>query len=566
MYGRVHPGDGFGKTFSFDANGVITPAMDGGTADNLGVTAAITLTLPEAVIGRTVAVARIEPFTIYVIPAGGDTIRGNQVPLTVLASSILLLACETSGNWDIVIGDSSHRINVLEWGATGDGVTDDTAAFEAAFAALPATGGIVDVPQVDQFYVVSDDIFSAIPAVRAVTVNIHGTIETSAQLVIPPGVTVRGNGRGESIDSGVGRMGGAIRAASTFPNGSPTAIVWLGTTGVSSHGVVIEDILIDGHALSNVIGIQSDSIQELSGVSNVIIFNTNAGVIMTNSAQSATNYVIEQVEIYLRSGATGIGVDITGARGSPHVLRSITVGNLQGDPPDFTPVNTGYRLNGNGIQGENLHVENVLNGFIISDPDTYEAHNITLTGISGYSDTGAGWTAMTNLVYIRATNAQSNNITIRDIIGSGGVTNIVRDEIGYEGAPVIVLTAAAYPRIQEYRIDSLRRAHCPDYNGVLTETLGLGNTDKIDIPLGEIVRITANGLGSDLDGMSGGKRGRVMRIFNGAGGVLTLNHNAATAGSPFYCNGGAPIVLAVNEAVTCVFGEGSDTYWWVYKD
>lgn len=562
QYGRVSPGEGFGQTFSFDADGVITADMDGGTADNRDATAAITLTLPVAVAGRSMVIARVEAFAISVAPDGGDTIRNSQRPVLVLSGSVMVLGCATTGNWDVVVGDSSHTINVLDFGAVGDGVTDDTAAFTAAFAAVPDTGGIVTIPQSDDFYVVTADFFTGLASVRAVIVNLQATVETSVQLVVPRGVWLRGTGRGESIDSGNGRMGGAIRAAATFPVGSPTAILWMGATGVSSHGVVVEDLLVDGAGLSNVIGIQSDSIQELSAVRNVQIYNTNAGVLMTNSAQSATNYVLEQLEIYLRVNATGVGVDILGYRGSPHVLRSITVNTLN----DTTPATTGYRFNGAGIQGENLYAENVLNGFIIGDNATYEARAITLTGIAGYNDTGGGVTAMTNLVWIQNDNSASNNITVRDIISAGGVTSIVRDEIGYVGAPDITLAAATYTRLQEYRIDSLRRAHCPDYNGVLAVTLGAGNTDVMAIPLGEIVRVTTDAGGSNLDGMSGGKRGRVMRIINVTAGALTLNHDTATAGSRFHCSTGANIVLAINEAVTCVFGEVSDTYWWVAKD
>lgn len=40
----------------------------------------------------------------------------------------------------------SFSVNVREFGAVGDGVTDDSVAFAAAFAALPPEGGIIDVP------------------------------------------------------------------------------------------------------------------------------------------------------------------------------------------------------------------------------------------------------------------------------------------------------------------------------------------------------------------------------------------------------------------------------------
>jgi polygalacturonase len=40
----------------------------------------------------------------------------------------------------------SASVNVRNWGARGDGSTDDTAAFQAAIDALPASGGTINVP------------------------------------------------------------------------------------------------------------------------------------------------------------------------------------------------------------------------------------------------------------------------------------------------------------------------------------------------------------------------------------------------------------------------------------
>lgn len=58
----------------------------------------------------------------------------------LLFTLILVLACS------VCFAEQPSRVSVMDFGAKGDGVTDDTAAFEAAFAALPAGGGTVFVP------------------------------------------------------------------------------------------------------------------------------------------------------------------------------------------------------------------------------------------------------------------------------------------------------------------------------------------------------------------------------------------------------------------------------------
>ncbi|RDS81147.1 hypothetical protein DWU98_11430 [Dyella monticola] len=76
----------------------------------------------------------------------------NRKLLTAIAATLALSATAlpaAATNWwtmtpTLTIGTAS--INVLNMGATGNGVTDDTAAIQAAINALPASGGTVVIP------------------------------------------------------------------------------------------------------------------------------------------------------------------------------------------------------------------------------------------------------------------------------------------------------------------------------------------------------------------------------------------------------------------------------------
>ncbi len=56
----------------------------------------------------------------------------------------------------------AQYVSVKDFGAVGDGVTDDTAAFQAAHNALPLSGGVITVPDADG-YLITDTISCTVP-------------------------------------------------------------------------------------------------------------------------------------------------------------------------------------------------------------------------------------------------------------------------------------------------------------------------------------------------------------------------------------------------------------------
>lgn len=71
-------------------------------------------------------------------------------------------------------------INVKDYGAVGDGITDDRAAFIAAFAAAPV-GGTVVIPDSTSYYVFNNDngLTDAVAITHALTVVLDGTVKAT---------------------------------------------------------------------------------------------------------------------------------------------------------------------------------------------------------------------------------------------------------------------------------------------------------------------------------------------------------------------------------------------------
>ncbi|MCC7184498.1 MAG: hypothetical protein IT509_13165 [Rhodocyclaceae bacterium] len=124
------------------------------------------------------------------------------------------------GLWSIFLATPSTSVpnikNVRDFGAAGDGVTDDTAAFRLAMSALRSSGG-------GTFYIPT------------------GTYIISATIFVPSGATVTGDGRGAT----------RVRAAATWPEPGVAGQYaffendnWAETT-ITDTNIIIRDMTLD---------------------------------------------------------------------------------------------------------------------------------------------------------------------------------------------------------------------------------------------------------------------------------------------------------------------------------
>jgi hypothetical protein len=113
---------------------------------------------------------------------------------------------------------TTGSVNVRSHGALGNGVADDTAAVNAAIAAVAGTGGEVFFPP--------------------------GVYLVSSEIVVPGGVLLRGTGIDYSVVTGPPARGSIIRAtgamASVVRLGSDSSSSVSGQTGASMWGLIVD--------------------------------------------------------------------------------------------------------------------------------------------------------------------------------------------------------------------------------------------------------------------------------------------------------------------------------------
>lgn len=170
-----------------------------------------------------------------------------------------------------------NELWVTDFGATGDGVTDDTAAIELAISAasLAATDGRAQVVRFPE-----------------------GTYSTSSMITQPNRVTFKGENARATLMKAIGGFSGS----------------WMinAVNGTSSmFDARIEGMFIDCNNVSGLGGILSDAWQENSGTKNVVIaYFRTSGIKFQNGYGGAAMCSVEHTEIFGSALGATYGIDV----------------------------------------------------------------------------------------------------------------------------------------------------------------------------------------------------------------------------------------------------------------
>ena len=216
------------------------------------------------------------------VPATGGWQTWQTVTATVTlpAGQQVLTLNEDKGGWNINKATfalaQSNSINVLTYGAVGDGVTDNQTALQNAFNAAQAQGKSVSIPA---------GVFNHSGVLSANGITVQGSgFSTVLRATNPSQSAIELQGNAPAISN--------LKTEVVAPNRSSqpqAAAIWI----LSAPGASVKNLVVQG-ASSN--GIRLDRTTNAT-VSNNLVLGTNAdGIAATNGASynTITNNVVYQ--------------------------------------------------------------------------------------------------------------------------------------------------------------------------------------------------------------------------------------------------------------------------------
>lgn len=159
--------------------------------------------------------------------------------------------------------ESVERVSVKDYGAKGDGVTDDLPAIERALAAVRGKGQRLLFPA--------------------------GTYGISRTLVIPTETQIMGVGRGDP-----GAANTVIKALPSFPRGG--TVVEMGTAPGPNFGVHVENMTIHGSSIAGTCLANYYSQEQSFGRNLMLAECGSVGLVVTAAGQNSGPF--ENLEIY----------------------------------------------------------------------------------------------------------------------------------------------------------------------------------------------------------------------------------------------------------------------------
>jgi hypothetical protein len=348
------------------------------------------------------------------------------MPMTKPTSEqVTFLAAGTGATQRTALDKLRDVVSVKDFGAVGDGTTDDTAAIQAAITYAASTVNGAAGKEV------------LLPT---------GTYLISSRITLPNRVGLRGaNGRGT-----------VIKPHSSFAD----SYMFHAVNGTSSmFGSYLSDMYIDARGKNMTAVIWSQAWQETCGMYKVVVQfdgTTNYGVYMSNGYGGASLCHFDQCEIFSDSSfatAAGILVDQISVVGG--FVFHVTNTSICGSTTNILP--SGIRMVNDSLAVDTYHGEYVTNMVSMSGVGGLSANTLTgsfnaVTSVIRLNSGFTGRVSLNNIVPNGATNVLDDAATSRSLVTSqtGIVANYSYPQIAFSAVvssqiPNVTGNATEYP-------------------------------------------------------------------------------------------------------------------------
>jgi len=282
---------------------------------------------------------------------------------------------------------------------------DACAQINAAQAALPAHGGVVDARGFQGVITcaASFSVGTATQAVQLLLGSVELKVQTTVTLAQGSQITGLSGGGGSS-----GTTPTTISAGASFP--ANTVLVQWNTTGTSD-GIKLSDLQVNCNSVNGSVGIDTNNSQDISTISRVFVLNCVANDIqISGSSQAVGIYDTSTLASSVAGASAHNGLTI--GSNSDHV----TLVNVGFSKQGTQSTGAGIKCTACNIYVHGMHVEDHADGVLLAGAGNGSPTIIGINALNNITNTvhiASSWTSSAVILGVRkfsATTAVRNDI------------------------------------------------------------------------------------------------------------------------------------------------------------